>query len=145
MGEKIDEISHIRYICDDRGRILEARQESVASVALPPKMATLPRPVTDALREALGHFTGPEAAVRATFVYDAEGRVLEQSNYIGEQLYLRTTCTYNENGDKVTFVSTDGATYAFEYEYDAWRNWIRQVVHHPAGSAEGRRRITYYE
>jgi len=145
MGERHDEVSRIRYICDDRGRILEARQENVATAALPQRMTALPRPVTDALREVLGRFTGPEAAVRVTFVYDAEGRVLEQSDYIGEQLHLRTTCTYNENGDKVTFVSTCEPIYTFEYEYDAWRNWIRQVVHHPAGGAEGRRRITYYE
>ena len=44
MGEKHNEVSRIRYICDDRGRILEARQESVATVAWPRKWLLCPGP-----------------------------------------------------------------------------------------------------
>ncbi len=140
-----DVVSRISYICDERGRVLEAHQHGLETFPLPPGMATWPQPVIDATLHAVRDYTGPKAGVRVTFVYDEDDRVVEQSNYFGEQLNLRTACTYNEHGDKLTFLSTGEEPYTFEYEYDGWGNWIRQVVHHPAGSAEGRRRITYYQ
>lgn len=140
-----DEVSRIRYVCDGRGRVVEAHQHSVGTVPMPPRIAGWPQPIIDATIESIRGFVDPDAGVRVTFVYDDEDRVVEQSTYIGEQLDLRTTCTYNEHGDKATFLSTCEEPYTVEYEYDAWGNWIRQVVHHPAGGAECRRRITYYD
>ncbi|MGA2326851.1 MAG: hypothetical protein ABSH05_11255 [Bryobacteraceae bacterium] len=144
-SDRNEELSRIHYLCDERGRVLEASQRDRVPPALHPRMATWPEAAREAALEALGNFMGPDVVLRVTFRYDEGDRLLEQSSYFGDRLHQRIVCTYNENGDKVTFESTDEQPYRFEYEYDQWGNWTRQVVQHPTGAAEGRRRITYYE
>jgi hypothetical protein len=144
-SDRNEELSRIDYVCDERGRILEAYQRDRVPPALHPRMTTWPEPAREAALEALGNFMGPDVVLRVTFRYDEGDRVLEESQYFGDWLHQRTVCTYNEHGDKVTFVSKNEEPYRFEYEYDEWGNWTRQVVQHPMGAAEGRRRITYYD
>lgn len=136
-SDRNEELSHIHYVCDERGRILEASQRDLARRAPPPRVA--------AWAEPLDNFMGFDVVLRVTFRYDEADRVLEQSQYFGDWLHQHIVCTYNEHGDKVTFESTDEQPHRFEYEYDQWGNWTRQVVQHPMGAAEGQRRITYYD
>ena len=143
-GKQNDQVSRIRYVCDDKGRIVEAQQHNLTDSPLPPRMAALARPAAEAVLDALRNFGGPESELRVTFAYGEGDRVLEQSQYFGERLHQRIICTYNEDGDKVTFSSSGEEPYRFEYEYDERRNWTRQVVQHPQGSVECRRKLTYY-
>jgi hypothetical protein len=144
-SERNDPVSRIRYVCDDKGRIIEAQQHNLADPPLPPQMAALPRPAAGAVLDALRNFAGTEADLRVTFEYDQGNRVVEQSQYFGERLHLRIICAYNEDGDKVTFASSGEETYRFAYEYDQRRNWTRQVVQHPLQTVECRRQLTYYD
>jgi len=56
-----------------------------------------------------------------------------------------TIWTYNEQGDKVREREQDGPTVVFEYEYDAYGNWIRQTVHSETAIEEKQRIITYHK
>jgi hypothetical protein len=138
-------LSRLDYVCDERGRILEARQRDRAAPVPPPRMANWPQLATQAALEALGEFMGPDVELRVTFQYDEAGRVVEQSTYFGDRLHQRIVRTYNENGDLAAFESTNEQPYRLEYEYDQWGNWTRQLVRHPAGTAECRRRIVYFD
>ena len=131
-----EELSQIRYVCDEKGRVLEAAQSG-----WPPSAVSASGAVVEAVRE----YMGTDVSVRVTFAYDNGGRVLEQTGYFGDQMHERILTSYNEHGDKLTFGIAGQEQYRFEYDYDEWGNWTRQVVHHPDGAIENRREITYYE
>ena len=118
-SDQQEEVSIIQYRCDPAGRIVEA-----------------------------GQYSAGTEQFRAVFQYDANGLILEQKVFFAEQLTHRTSCAYNEHGDKSRETIEDGGaaySHEFEYEYDARGNWTRQVVHHSLGTDEVRRKITYYD
>ena len=122
-----EEMSQILYVCNDHGRVIQAR-------------------------EAAGRSPWFQAGLfRITFTYDDEGRVIERSTHVetvaGETQLDRTRYRYNEHGDLVWAEEDDSRAKAteYEYEYDERWNWTKQSMHHALGTDETRRRIDYWD
>jgi len=145
------ETARIRYMHDEKQRVSEAVRHTVVPPALPPRMAAWARTATPSELGPLADELDPNVALRVNFTYDDGGRVLEQSQFYDDRLSERISYAYNEHGDRVaTTVSGRGYEepqhFKSEYEYDAWGNWIRQIVRNPSGDiGECRREIAYYE
>ncbi|HEY3454461.1 MAG TPA: hypothetical protein VGK64_07640 [Bryobacteraceae bacterium] len=115
-----EEISRLRYTCDEAGRVIDATQY-----------------ITDS------------ELFRAIFQYDEHGLVIEERVLFAGALTHRTVYAYNDKGDLASATVEAGGpsphTDRFEYEYDSNGNWVRKLVHHSLGTDEIRRRITYFQ
>jgi hypothetical protein len=144
------ETARIRYMHDTKQRVLEVVRHAIVPPALPPQMAAWARTAAPSELGQLADELDPNVALRVTFMYDDDGRVLEQAQFYDNRLSERITYMYNDHGDKVA-VTLSGRGYEglqhfkYEYEYDAWGNWIRQIARFPSGDiGECHREITYY-
>lgn len=144
------EMARLRYAHDEKGRISEAARHTIVPPTLPPRMAEWARTATASELGPLAYELDPNVALRVTFKYDDDGRVVEQSQFYDSRLSERVTNTYNEHGDTATVTRSSGdeapQRSEHEYEYDEWGNWTRQIVRDPFGEiSECRREITYYK
>lgn len=115
-----EEISRVRYTCDELGRVIDATQ----------------------------YMAGSEL-FRTIFQYDERGLLMEERVLFQGILTHRTVCTYNEKGDLTSATVEAGGpsphTDRLEYEYDSHGNWVQKLVHHSLGTDEIRRRIRYFQ
>jgi hypothetical protein len=145
------EMARIRYAHDEKQRISEAVRHTIVPPELPPRMAAWARTATPSDLGLLAYELDPNVAFRVTFKYDDDGRLLETSEFYDSRLLKKITNTYNEYGDIVAVTHLAPGYEApqhfeYEYEYDKWGNWIRQIVRFPGGDiGECRREIAYYE
>jgi hypothetical protein len=145
------EIARIRYAHDEKQRISEAVRLTTVPLALPAWMRALARMTAPSKLGPLADELDPNVTLRVTFKYDDDGRVLEQSQFYDSRLSERITYVYNDHGDRVAVTHSGRGCngpqhFTYEYEYDAWGNWIRQIARPPSGDiAECRREISYYE
>jgi hypothetical protein len=100
---------------------------------------------------AIAELLGPQKAIsEISYVYDAQGRMIEKRERLGRSLEIVTAITYNEHSDKLREmisqsgdpnvpkgVSPGGDTGAvlpqrterkYSYRYDAFGNWTEQAV-----------------
>jgi hypothetical protein len=143
-NEHGEELSTIRYVCDESGNVVEAVQYSgsVSPFGLSPDM--LERVSRSDRGKFQAFFEPGLEEARITFRYDSARRPTEEAAYLVGELQHRTVYTYNEQGDRVTATSDGGDPVRLEYEYDHYGNWTRQVVHHALGADDIRRRLSYY-
>lgn len=115
-----EEISRLRYTCDEAGRVIDATQ-----------------------------YMANSELFRVIFQYDEHGLVIEERVLFAGALTHRSVYTYNEKGDIVSATDEAGGpaptTAKFEYEYDPNENWVRKLILHSLGTDEIRRRITYFQ
>lgn len=138
-----DELSTIRYVCDDAGKILDAIQYGAGAVSVDPRLA----PWLQATGEpaVVQAFTEPGAEqFRVHYRYDDAGRVVEEESGFAGRVLHRTTKTYNDHGDLLASATENEDPVRFEYEYDERGNWTRQVVRHALGLDRYARSITYF-
>jgi len=141
--------ARIRYMHDEKRRISEAVRYPIAPPALPPQTAAWARTATPSALGPLACELDLNVAVSMTFKYDDDGRLLETCEFYDSRLSLRSSNTYNKHGDIETVTQNWAgreAHFRYEYEYDKWGNWIRQLAWGPFGDVhECHREITYYE
>jgi hypothetical protein len=115
-----EEISRLRYTCDEAGHVIDAAQ-----------------------------YMADSELFRAIFQYDEHGFVIEERVLFAGALTHRSVYAYNEKGDMVSATDEAGGpaptTAKLEYEYDPNGNWVRKLIHHSLGTDEIRRRITYFQ
>ena len=139
-----DEVSRIRYVCDENGRILEAVQNLGPGFFAPLVSAAGPPLLWLDNEGAHTPIALGTEAYRLSFRYDDAGRVTEsESHFFGRRLHQSAT-TYNHRGDILTLATDDKPLNCFEYEYDERENWIRKIVRYAQSSKQEMRRITYY-
>jgi YD repeat-containing protein len=107
---------------------------------------------------------------RATYTYDADGRLIEQHQYTGYAMEGTTKITYNDHSDKLeehTFTTgdpnpprdsqsgepqssgppTQESRVRYSYKYDTFGNWTEQAISpftSPNDATVTRRTIIYY-
>jgi hypothetical protein len=132
-------LSSVLYTRDENSRTVEARQyNGYVPQTLPDIVANSGTAMFLYLSPA-----GAEAS-RTILRYDGSGRLREVEMSSRGQFLTRVTYEYNADGDMVTTKHNDDEPVRTQYEYDAWRNWTRKIVHHGGGPDEWRRLITYY-
>jgi hypothetical protein len=132
-----DETAAIRYVSDDKGRIVQAVQSLHAGF-----MSTFP--ITH--QQEFLSLLGPDLiCCRVAFDYDDYGRVTELNVDFMGKMSDRTLMTHNEHGDIATVTKQDDHTVRYEYDYDETGNWIRKVTYGPTLAMIETRRITYDE
>ena len=140
-----DEVSKIRYVCDENGRILEAAQNlGPGFFANPLVSGAGPQPLSGDAEGAHTPIALGTEAYRVSFRYDNAGRVTESESHFFGRRNHRSAMTYNDHGDILTLVRDDKPPACFEYEYDERENWIRKIVRYAQSSKQETRRITYY-
>src|SRR5262245_28217219 len=130
-----DETSAIRYVSDNKGRIVEAVQSLRAGF-----MSTFP-----AAQQQFLSLLGPDLiCCRIVFEYDDHGRVTELNvDFMGQKAGQKRM-THNERGDLATVTEGNDRLVRYEYDYDDVGNWIRKVTCGPKEPIIETRRITYY-
>jgi len=87
---------------------------------------------------------------RLVIEYNERGQMVEERLLFGGELTHKSSFEYNEFGDKAREIIEDERgnreQYKFEYKYkDPWENGTRQITHHPLGTDELRRTLSYYD
>jgi len=114
-----DEVSRIRYVCDEKGRILEAVQSLGPGFFTNPLVAAAgPPPLAVEAEGPPILITLGTEAYRRSFRYNDAGRIIEsKGHFFGRRTdYSAMTC--NHRGDILTLTTDDKPLNCFEYEYD---------------------------
>jgi hypothetical protein len=146
LDDDDQEVSVIRYRCDQNGRVVEAAQFGGAALPNDPRIrAAAERAEPGNLEVLLAHFGPGREQFKVRFEYDEHGYVTTVELYHAASMLRRTTNTHNELGDIVlTTTSNDRAETRFEYDYDDRGNWTRRVMHRGSDSEESMRTIEYF-
>lgn len=158
-------LKHVTRTYDAQGRALESSLviDNLAGLISPDaiKRAAAEPGGTEELEKQLAPFLGDQGNLaHSSYVYDDQGRVIEQHDRFGPTDETTTKISYNDQGDEVEAITTDfhekrpndakGGKLAsasdspsspvesqahFSYQYDTFGNWIEKTVSSaPSGS-----------
>lgn len=151
---------------DAQGRVLESSLaiDNLAGLISPDaiKRAADEPGGTEELEKEVARFLGDQGILAdSSYVYDDQGRVIEQRHRVGPSDKTITKISYNDQGDEVEAITTDfhqkrpndakegklssasdspsspvESQTHFSYQYGSFGNWIEKTVSSPSNGSE---------
>jgi YD repeat-containing protein len=137
-------LSSLNRTYDQKGRVLESTEviesdDFLLSPAARDRLASDPKAFEEMERQFAAVLGPQRVLARMSYVYDAQGRVVEKKIKLGTSDNEVTKITYNAHGDEAEEIRTASHSghppeediVNFSYEYDSFGNWTEKKVSSP--------------